>query len=322
MRSQEAASGHLNRGRELAAEGDYQRALEHYRKVLFHFPDSPPGDEALYRMGLVFAHYANPERDYLKSLEYFRNLAEDFPESSRITEAEMWQEVLEESEEQGAALEQLVVESEEENAAQQQLLPGEDMLMRGAYQGALEHYQGVLSRFPGSPPGDEALFWMGLISAHYANPARDYGKSLEYFQRLAGDFPESSLSAEANAWMGILKEILKEGDARSHYIRGRELATQKKFIKSLKEYQKVHARFPDRPPGDEALFNSGIIYAHYGNPQKDYMKSLNYFKRLVKDFPQSPLAELAHIWIGLLEVIEKSKQADIEIEEKKKELAK
>jgi hypothetical protein len=90
------------------------------------------------------------------------------------------------------------------------------------------------------------------------------------------------------------------------------------------------------PPGDEALFNMGLIFAHYGYPKRDYKKSLDLFKRLVKVFPQSPLVGQAKIWIGLLQenerlnieveelnkTIKKSKQIDIEIDEKKKELSK
>jgi tetratricopeptide (TPR) repeat protein len=90
------------------------------------------------------------------------------------------------------------------------------------------------------------------------------------------------------------------------------------------------------PEATEALFNMGLIYAHYGYPKRDYKKSLDLFKRLVKMFPQSPLAGQAKLWIGILQenerlnreieelkkTIKKSKQVDIEIEEKKKELSK
>ncbi len=44
------------------------------------------------------------------------------------------------------------------------------------------------------------------------------------------------------------------------------------------------------------------------------------FMRVIKEFPQSPRAEESNIWIGVLDSIEKAKQVDIQIEEKKKEL--
>ena len=63
---------------------------------------------------------------------------------------------------------------------------------------------------------------------------------------------------------------------------------------------------------------------------------MNYYKKLMKDYPQSSWSELAKIWTGMLQenerltqtvdklnqTIEKSKQVDIEIEEKKKEKGK
>ncbi len=85
--------------------------------------------------------------------------------------------------------------------------------------------------------------------------------------------------------------------------------------------------------GDEALFNMGLICAHPGNPKKDHGRSLSFFRRLVKDYPDSPLVQQAKVWIGVLEenvklnqtieklnqTIEKSKEIDLEIEEKKRE---
>jgi tetratricopeptide (TPR) repeat protein len=108
-----------------------------------------------------------------------------------------------------------------------------------------------------------------------------------------------------------------------------------------------------KPPADEALFQLGLLYAHFKNPGKDYPKALNHFRKLIEDHPQSPWAERAQVWMALLqenetahklmnkmreenftstqtikklkedndnltEVIQKLKQIDIEIEEKKK----
>ncbi len=92
------------------------------------------------------------------------------------------------------------------------------------------------------------------------------------------------------------------------------------FDGALRESQSTLARFPKAPPGDDALFYMGLIYVHHGNPKKDYQKAHSLFMRVVREFPQSPRAEEAVIWLGVLESIEKAKQVDIQIEEKKKEL--
>jgi hypothetical protein len=68
--------------------------------------------------------------------------------------------------------------------------------------------------------------------------------------------------------------------------------------------------------------NLGLISAHYANPKRDYKKSLIFFQRIEKEFPESPLVEEAKIWISVLQAFEKAKQVDLEIEQKKKGLAK
>src|SRR3990170_2698867 len=104
-----------------------------------------------------------------------------------------------------------------------------------------------------------------------------------------------------------------ERDAGEHLIVAQKFLAQGDYEGSLKENQKVLSLFENTPPGDEALFN-----------------------KLVKVYPQSPFVVQAKIWIGILQenerlnneieelnkAIKKTKEVDIEIEEKKKELSK
>ena len=138
------------------------------------------------------------------------------------------------------------------------------------------------------------------------------------------------------AGCATLKEMEAKRETRQHFVTAQKLLDQGDYEGSLKENQKILSLYYNVPPGDEALFNTGLIYAHYGYPKRDYQKSLDHFKRLVKVFPQSPFARQAKIWIGILQenerlkreieelnkTINKSKQVDIEIDEKKKELSK
>jgi hypothetical protein len=94
------------------------------------------------------------------------------------------------------------------------------------------------------------------------------------------------------------------------------------FEGAMKESQDILVRSPKGPPGDEALMVMGLVSAHYANPKKDYTKALNYFMRVEREFPRSPLAEEAKIWVGVLQAFEKAKQVDLEIEEMKKGLEK
>ena len=105
-------------------------------------------------------------------------------------------------------------------------------------------------------------------------------------------------------------------------MRVESLLSKGNFDGAMKKSQDILARSPKTPPGDEALMDMGLISAHYANPKKDYKKALSYFMRVEREFPRSPLAEEAKIWIGVLQAFEKAKQVDLEIEEMKKGLGK
>jgi hypothetical protein len=121
-----------------------------------------------------------------------------------------------------------------------------------------------------------------------------------------------------------------------HLLRARNLLERRDYDGSFRENQRVLSLAGKNPPGDEALFNMALISAHFGNPKKDYGKSIGFFRKLTKDYPYSPLVAQAKVWTGVLQeneklrhtiqklnqVIEESKQVDIEIEEKKREKGK
>jgi len=225
------------------------------------------------------------------------------------------------------------------------------------FQDAAREYETVVSLTPQSKPADKALFRLGLLYARADNPLMDYEKSLSYFERLMSDFPGSDYAVTGKSWISVLtmllthkqkylkvKERLKiclkkpptpppaprpknngkpPRKATPEYLYlNKKLIDAKDFTAALLANKKVLSLHPDTPPGDNALYNMGLIYAHYDNPNKDYKKSLAYFKELLKKFPTSKLYEQAKIWIDLLDTMEKAKQVDIEIEEKRKELIK
>jgi tetratricopeptide (TPR) repeat protein len=108
--------------------------------------------------------------------------------------------------------------------------------------------------------------------------------------------------------------------------RARKLLAQKDYEASLKLSEKVLLQSGSQGAADEALFSLGLIYAHQENPRKDYAKALGYFQRLLKEYPKSSLAEEAKAWAGVLQenqnlkqVIEKTKEVDIAVDEKRRE---
>ncbi len=176
-------------------------------------------------------------------------------------------------------------------------------------------------------PGDKALFNIGIIYAHYGNSEKDYEKSRSHFARLIKEYPRSPLVKQAKIWVGVFEDIEKlerkidkRKIANEHLLLSQEFLARGDYKGSLEENQRVLSQIGKDSPGDEALFNIGLIYAHYANPEKDYKKSRHHFARLINEYPQSPLVEQAKIWLDVLNIIEKAKQVDIEIEKKKKEL--
>lgn len=145
----------------------------------------------------------------------------------------------------------------------------------------------------------------------------------------------------------VVSDRRREGEARELVARASEQLARGDYPGASSQNQRALEVAGGKPPGDQALFGLGLVYAHAGNPERDYGKSLDAFKRIVQDFPQSALASQARIWVGLLEeqgrllqnqaraarendlllqenlklkqVIEKSKRVDIEIEQKKRE---
>ncbi len=244
--------------------------------------------------------------------------------------------------------------------ARQQLLRGQELLGRMDFDGALNANQEILILALHESPEDEALFNVGLIFAHPEYSRRDVTKSLYFFNKVVEDYPQSPLAPQARAWVGMLQQVQKlnqrleqsarqikqfqqervriEGEKEAYrpLLSGKELLVQGKYDDALKELQKVLTTGPRHPLEDEALFLAGVICAHPGNPKRDYGRSLGHFRKLLKDHPQSPWAELAKAWTQMLQdndrlsqaveklnqTIEKSKQVDIEIEEKKREKGK
>jgi tetratricopeptide (TPR) repeat protein len=148
------------------------------------------------------------------------------------------------------------------------------------------------------------------------------------------------------AGCAFLKTLQERDEARESLLRGRRLFAQGDYEGSLKENQRALSLAANQAPADEALFQMALIYAHADNPKKDQRQAVALFRRVIHEHSRTPLAEQAKVWVGVLQmserlsqtneklsqtneklsqtneklsrIIEKSKQVDIEIEEKKR----
>jgi tetratricopeptide (TPR) repeat protein len=79
--AQDESRQYLDRGQKFFAQSDFDASLQENRKVLSLSADRPPSDEALFNIGLIYAHPGNPKRDVAKSIASFQDLIQDYPQS-------------------------------------------------------------------------------------------------------------------------------------------------------------------------------------------------------------------------------------------------
>ena len=85
----------LARARTLLAEGKYEDSMRETKEVLKLFPRTL-GDEALFQMGLIYAHPNNRDRDNEKSLKRFQRVIDEYPRSELKAQADVGASVLQE----------------------------------------------------------------------------------------------------------------------------------------------------------------------------------------------------------------------------------
>jgi tetratricopeptide (TPR) repeat protein len=101
------------------------------------------------------------------------------------------------------------------------------------------------------------------------------------------------------------------------FERSEALFAQGNFDAAFEENQKALSDGTGAP--DVALFNMGLISAYSLNPKRDYQKALGFFRKVV-DHPKSPLIEQAKVWIQVLEEHEKMTSDKQRLAEEKRAL--
>ncbi len=215
-----------------------------------------------------------------------------------------------------------------------------ESLAAGSYETVIEQGRAIIDSGETEPPADAAFYALGEAYAHPDYPGRDYGQSRHYFEKLIKHFPESPLTAEAKTYVALFEMIAaKEKKAAAQPPSPpstempakaeprnvppplpRKVVEDQDFDEAVRRNLQILDQAGQHHPADEALYNLGLIYAHADNPAKDYKKSQVYFHVLVKQFPDSALAEEALIWLGIFDTIDKMQQIDSEIEQQKKQL--
>jgi len=100
----------------------------------------------------------------------------------------------------------LFTESNRRREMREALAAGNDLLIRGDFDGSIKSYQSVLAMAQGRPPTDVASYQLGLVYAHPENPNRDLQKAVDSFSHVVSDHPTSPWAEQARVWLGVLRE--------------------------------------------------------------------------------------------------------------------
>ncbi len=79
----------LAKARVLMLNGYHNSSLKRNKEVLKLYPRTL-GDQALFQMGLNYAHPGNPNRNYKKSKKCFQRILKEYPESDIRDKAGIW----------------------------------------------------------------------------------------------------------------------------------------------------------------------------------------------------------------------------------------
>ena len=118
------------------------------------------------------------------------------------------------------------------------------------------------------------------------------------------------------AGCAVTSQLIDRGQANVYLMAAEKYLLAGDYSAAIKKDQQVLEVSQKSYPGDKALFHMGLIFAHPDNPQKSNTKSLQYFKTLIRDFPESKLILRASIWSATLTAL---LDMDVKVKKQQKE---
>ena len=91
---------------------------------------------------------------------------------------------------------------------------------------ALKHNQAALSNRSGSP--DVALYNIGILLSHPANPKKDQPKAIHSFKTLVAEHPRSAFVEQARTWIYVLEQRQKVTDEKQRLAEERRALSRER----------------------------------------------------------------------------------------------
>jgi len=102
----------------------------------------------------------------------------------------------------------------------------------------------------------------------------------------------------------------KPGEEEKLLLQAEFSSDNSDFTKFVADWREILERFPNTR-GDQALYVMGMAYAFPKNPDANYETSMNLFKTLIREYPESVFINQAKIWTHILDnSIKKEKEID------------
>lgn len=95
-------------------------------------------------------------------------------------------------------------------------------------------------------------------------------------------------------------ESLMQTQGERELANARNLMAKGYFEASLNKNKRVLQQY-HQSLGDQALFQIALIYAHPDNPDAGLQKSVDYFHRILREYPESNLKGEAETWVWNLQ---------------------
>ena len=201
----------LEQYREKLADGFFETVIQQAKQVVANDATDPPADVALYALGEVYAHNDFIGKNFALSQYYFEQLTESFPNSPLTSEAKVYINLFETiaaKEKEANALKQNSAKKEKLALQKSLSRPNKRVVNQNFDEEAMKNMR-ILEKAGNGKPAEEALYNLGLIYAHTANPEQDYKKSQFYLNLLTEQFPDSPYIEEAQVILGLFNTIEK-----------------------------------------------------------------------------------------------------------------
>jgi outer membrane assembly lipoprotein YfiO len=262
---------------------DYKRALDEFKKLTNSFPNSPLAAEGEFYQGLTYETLG----DLGRAAEAFRTLVDRYPYSNRVTDAI----------EHEYELAEAMLDGKRTKFLGMAIMPAQDT--------AVDLYKHIVKSAPYGPFGVKAQYRLG--DAYIALGEFDLAQAA--YQSVIDNYPNTEWAQKAG--YQIARVSYKASKKESTNLKSTEEAIRKfegfkqEYPQSQLELEANAAISELREKKARTLYDIGVFYQKQGK----YAGSKGYFDDVVRQYPDTKVADQAKVRLGEIEAAEKNEKS-------------